>query len=98
MAVENTTPDSVSLELSNSSFDQTVVLAPNAVGSPISYPSSTGDGLVLKVLSGNDAGFGNEGSYFAAGHSYLVRIVYQPAPVPQPSGGQQLTWQIIETS
>jgi YVTN family beta-propeller protein len=98
VAVENTTPDSVSLELSNSSFDQTVVLAPNAVGSPISYPSSTGDGLVLKVLSGNDAGFGNEGSYFAAGHSYLVRIVYQPAPVPQPSGGQQLTWQIIETS
>lgn len=98
LAVENTTPDSVSLELSNSSFDQTVVLAPNALGSPIDYPSSTADGLLLKVLSGNDGGFGSEGSYFAAGHSYLVRIVYQPAPVPQPSGGQLLTWQIIETS
>jgi YVTN family beta-propeller protein len=98
VAVENTTPDSVSLELSNSSFDQTVVLGPNAVGSPIDYPSSTADGLLLKVLSGNDGGLGSEGSYFAAGHSYLVRIVYLPAPVPQPSGGHLLTWQIIETS
>jgi hypothetical protein len=103
VAIDNFTTDVVSVELTDPSFDQTFVIKPGNVTLGINYPTiapgATGnDGISLTVPAGPDSGLGTAGLYFAAGHSYLVRVTYQPSALSDPTGGRPLTWNIIQAS
>lgn len=102
VATDNFTTDTVSVELSDPSFDQTFVIKPGNVTPGIDYPTiapgaSGNDGIAV-TPTGPDGGMGDAGLYFAAGHSYLVRVTYQPSVQSSPTGGRPLIWNIIQTS
>ena len=90
------------MELSHTSFDQTFVIKPGNVTPGIDYPTLIPGGIADDGISaapvGPDGGIGDGGVFFAAGHSYLVRVTYQPSVEISPTGGRPLMWNIIQTS
>ena len=103
VAIDNFTADPISVELTDPLFDKTFTIKPGNVTAAIDYPTipvgaAGSDGIVVQVLAGPDTGNSDGELFFAAGHSYLVRVSYQPAVDLSPTGGRQLMWNIIQTS
>lgn len=102
VAIDNFTTDTISVELAHAPFDQTFVIKPGNVTPGIDYPTiipgTFGNEGILVTPVGPDGGVADGGLFFAAGHSYLVRVTYQPSVEVSPTGGRPLMWNIIQTS
>jgi hypothetical protein len=101
IAVENLTPYAASLQFTNSTgFDETFAVKSHGADKPFAYTTcdpeaACNDGIGLFVSGGYGTGDGS--AFFAAGHSYLVQVTYQPTLYPEPNG-PHLTFHIIDVS
>jgi hypothetical protein len=81
IAVENEIGALVSLRFSNELGNQTVVSHPGEIGDPFTLPNIPlpVNDIWMTVLAGADGGSTLTGGFFTPGHSYIVRVVWDPS-------------------